>query len=317
MSDVYDVVIIGAGPAGLAASIYALERKLKTVVVEAGQPGGQLLTLYPDKHVYDYPSYPSILGRELAKKMYEHAKGEGAEVILDTTIEKIVPREQYFLLQAGDQEILTNSVILATGMGHYQPRKLGVPGETELTTKGIFYQKLPDKVVGKRIVVVGGGDTALETAVAAADKGAAVTLVHRSENFRAMEKTVVKAKSLSIPYYLSSRVESIHGTDKVEQVEIVKSSGTTSLISADYVVICIGVELTNTFLQQLDIKVQKHAVEVGADMETSKLGVYACGDIKVPAGKYKRISVAVGSAATAVNGVYQFLKNPYWIVSRI
>lgn len=313
MADVYDLTIIGAGPAGLAASIYALERKLKTVVVETGRPGGQLLTLYPDKHVYDYPSYPSILGKELALKMYEHAKEEGAEIILDTTIEKIVAREQKFALEAGNREFLTNSVILATGMGHYQPRKLGVPGETELVAKGIFYQRLPDKVVGKRIVVIGGGDTALETAVAATEKGATVTVIHRSPQFRALEKTVDKAKSLSIPLYTTAQVLAIQGDERVQHVEIVKNSGAKSLLSADLVVVCIGIELTNTFLDSLGIKTAKHAVEVDRDMQTSTEGIFACGDLVIPAGKYKRITIAVGSAATTVNGVYQFLKNPYWV----
>ncbi len=310
--DSYDLIIIGAGPAGLAASIYALERQLKTLIVEANVPGGQLVTLYPHKNIYDYPGFGSIKGSHLAQKMVEHAVHEGAQIEESMQVSRVIPHNIDFTVKTERGELDTKAVILATGMGHYQPRKLGIPGEEELKSKGIFYQKLPERLVGKRIVVIGGGDTALETAVTAAEKGATVTVIHRSPEFRALEKTLSHAKSLSLPLYTSVQTIAFHGDEKVDRVEIIKSNGAHSFLSTDLVAVCIGVELHNTFLSQLGVTIDKQAVVVNPDMQTSVPGIFACGDITVPTGKYKRISIAVGSAAVAVNGAYQYLKHPYW-----
>lgn len=310
--DIYDVIIVGAGPAGLSAAIYALERKLVTLLVESGQPGGQLVNLYPDKGIYDFPSYNEVKARDLAQKMMAHALGSGVKIETAVAVSAVKPSGSEFVLPAGDKEYHSKSVILATGMGHYQARRLGVPGEKEWEGKGVYFQKLPDKVLGLRVVVVGGGDTALETAVAAAEKGATVMLVHRGSDFRASEKTVERARSLEVQIFFGSQVKEIHGTERLERVEITKESGMGSILTADVVSICIGVELNRTFLDSIGVKVDKQAVIVDQDMQTSVPGIFACGDVTVPAGKYKRITVALGTAATAVNGAYQYLKHPSW-----
>lgn len=309
--DTLDVVVVGGGPAGLSASIYALERKLKLIVLEAHKPGGQLINLYPDKDIYDLPAFEAIKARDLAKRIMDHSQKAGAELIQATVLE-IEKTNSHFLLKTDAGEFKALSVILATGMGHYSPRRLNVFGETELLNKGVLYQSVPTKLTGKRVVVIGGGDTALETAVNAAEKGAAVMLVHRRESFRAQEKTVDRLKRMGVPMYLNAHVGKIHGSDRVEGVEITKENGGVSILSADFVSICIGVELNTSFLGKLGITVEKQAVVVDTDMQTSSPGIFACGDVVVSAGKYRRVSVAFGTAATAVNGVYQFLKHPYW-----
>ena len=313
MEQVHDLIIVGAGPAGLAASIYAQERQLKILVLEANIPGGQLVSLYPEKHVYDYPGFSQIKAKDLALKMTQHVQSQAVKILTEITVTKIELEKNFFVLTTDREMFQAKSVILATGMGHCQPKKLGVTGEKEFTQKGVWYQKLPEKIAGKRVVVVGGGDTALETAVAAGEKGATVVVVHRKNSFRALEKTVAKAKSLSIPFYLSSQVTSIKGSDRVESVEITNQNGNVRCLSIDYVVVCIGVELNSQFLASVGVNIASQAVVVDTDMQTTVTGIFACGDIVIPAGKYKRISIAVGSAATAINGVYQYLKNPYWM----
>lgn len=308
----YDLIIVGAGPAGLAASIYALDRRLTTLVLESETIGGQLVSLYPEKGIYDYPSYLDIKGKDLAQKIEMHAKSEEANILTGMAVKSLNFSDGMFTIKTGSKTFLTKSVLIATGMGHFQPRKLGVPAEAELHGKGLYYQKLPDRVTGMRVLIVGGGDTALEMAVAAAEKGATVTVIHRSESLRALEKTVDKAKSLAIPIHLSAKVLEIHGSEKVENVEIQKSNGARSLITADIVSVAIGVELAKSFLNDLGVKMDRQAIVVDEDMQTSVKGLFACGDVVVPAGKYKRIALAVGSAATAVNGIYQYIKNPYW-----
>lgn len=305
----YDLVIIGAGPAGIAAAIYARERNIRTLVLEKQNAGGQLVSLYPDKNVYDVPSYKEIKAGELARKMVEHAYQAGVEIIDNLPVTGMSAQPRRFIINTGTTTHEAKTILLATGMGHYRPRQLGVRGESELKDKGVIYQQIPQKVTGKRIVVVGGGDTALEMVVAASEKGAAAVLVHRSQEFKAQEKTVDKARSLSIPMYLSAVVQSIQGNDKVDAVEIRKASGATSLISADYVCICIGVELSDGLLKELGIATRSQAIAVNSDMQTNQQGIFACGDLVVPAGKYRRITVAWGTAAAAINGIYQYLKS--------
>ena len=309
--DSYDLIIIGAGPAGLAASIYALERKLRTLVLEAQSIGGQPLQLYAEKKIYDFPSYPQISGRELAEKMNAHAHSFGTTIEI-AAVNAVKKTDAIFQVNTAPVTYQAHAVILATGMGYFKPKQLGIPGETDLTGKGVFYKGLPEKLIGKRVIIVGGGDTALEMAVAAAEKGGSVSLVHRHDSFRAVEKTVEKAHSLGIQFYLNSTVAEILGVDRVESIKIIKGGTAESILTTDYVCICIGAEIDRTFLQGLGVALENQAVKVDADMQTSIPGMFAAGDVATQAGKYKRISVAVGTAATAVNGVYQFLKNPYW-----
>ncbi len=312
MSD-FELIIVGGGPAGLAAAIYAKERNLNFVVLEADRLGGQLINLYPEKYIFDLPGFIEIKGRDLANKMMAQASARIIEIRSRTPVKEIIQTEKNFTLKTVSAEFSAQAVILATGMGHYTARKLGVAGEEQYLGKGVVYQKLPeDKVAGKRVVVVGGGDTAVETAVLAAEKGATVTLVHRSSEFRAQEKTVAKAKQLNISIYLGAVVKSIMGNDRVEQVEIERNGGRLSLLTTDYLIICIGVELTDGFLKSLGVEYNGDAIKVDENMKTSIEGIYACGDIVVASGKYRRLTVAFGTAATCINGVYQYLKNPYW-----
>ncbi|MEK7166196.1 MAG: NAD(P)/FAD-dependent oxidoreductase [Patescibacteria group bacterium] len=311
--DIYDLIIVGAGPAGLAAAIYAQERKLITVVIEAQTPGGQPSFIYGDKEIYDYPSYSKIKGKELANKMLAHALSLNVKIVMHTPIEKIEKTNNYYSLSSSSSIYKGRSIILATGMGYFIPRKLHVPLEQDFDQKGIWYGGLPEgKFTGKRIVIVGGGDTAMETAVCAAQLGAAVTVVHRKSEFRAQEKTVAQAIDLSIPFYKGATVSAFNGSEHLESVEIVRDSGAKSILSADMVIICIGVELNKTFLATIGIHVENQAVAVDKNMHTNIPGIFACGDIIVPAGLYKRITIATGSAAVAVNGAYHFIKHPYW-----
>ncbi len=310
--ETYDLVIIGAGPAGLSAGIYAMERKLHTLILESAVGGGQLRSLYPDKGVYDFPSYPDIKASDLAQKILAHALSMGIAMRTGLEVTEINEKDGIFNVKTQDNQFSCRSIIIATGMGSFTPKKLNISGEDDLIGHGLTYQTLPEKVVGKRIVVVGGGDTAVEMAVQAAEKGASVMIVHRSAELRAMEKTIDKANSLSIPLYLSAKVIAVHGKTQVESVEIIKSNGSESLLSADLVCVCIGVELNSSFVKSLNLELNGQALKVDTDMRTSRNGIFACGDITVVAGRYKRISIAVGSSATAVNSCYMYLKNPYW-----
>ncbi len=306
----YELIVVGAGPSGLAAALYAMERKMKIILLEARVPGGLPITLYADKKIYDYPAGADLTGTEWVQKIMIQVKSYGVEIKEYAPVTGIKKQGDNFTVTAAGEEHQTQTVLLAIGMSHNQPRQLGVEGETTYTGKGIFYQKLPDKVIGKRVVVIGGGDTAFETAISAAQKGASVTLVHRSDNFRAQEKTISYAKSLSIPILTQTKVTAFKGSGGLESLEIVQNAGAAKTLTCDIAIICIGMEPNTQFLQEIGVKVDRQAVVVDENLQTSIPGIFACGDIIVPQGKYKRLTVAVGSAATAINGIYQYLKNP-------
>lgn len=310
--DTYDVMIVGGGPAGIAAAIYASERKLSTILIESGEIGGQLIKLYPDKPIYDVPSYQKILARELVARMNAHLQITGINIQLQSSVTSIERSDEKFIVHIGSETVLCSSVILATGMGYFEAKKLGVSGESELANKGITYQKAPDKCVGKRVVIIGGGDTALETAIGVAEKGGSAILVHRKDQFRAQEKTQARLKQFSIPVHLNYEVTRIVGENTVQSVEIKNFSGEVQQLTTDFISICIGSVLDTTFTKKLNIALDRQAIVVDEHMQSSQVGIFACGDIVVKAGMYKRITAAQGSAAHAVNGAYQYLKNPYW-----
>src|SRR5438034_1113482 len=182
---VYDVIVVGGGPAGLTAGVYARTRKLSTLILEAQATGGQLEWLYPTKSVYDYPSYIAIEGGELAQLFVLHSRESGAEIRTEEVVDVQRQASGFKLATRQGNAYEGRSIILAMGMGLLEPKRLGVPGEAEFESNGVEYRVRDRREFkGKRVVVVGGGDSALEIAleiVAAAKK---VILVHRRDGLR-------------------------------------------------------------------------------------------------------------------------------------
>ncbi|MFQ6058637.1 MAG: NAD(P)/FAD-dependent oxidoreductase [Anaerolineae bacterium] len=309
----YDVIIVGAGPAGLTAGIYARDRRLKTLILEAGEPGGQLVTLYPDKPIYDYPSYPQIVARDLAQKMVEHVIAEGCELRTRETVEDVISQDDRILVRTNKGTYETRTVIVAAGMGLFEPRKLGVPGEAELEGQGVYYT-VPSKELfrGQRVLFVGGGDTALEMALSVCDL-AQVTLIHRRNVFRALESNVEAVGKSSIQVRFNTELKEIMGREQVERVILVNNqTGEEWGLEVDAVVINIGFKANLDLVKSWGLELEKNAIVVDSEMRTTKPGIFACGDVVVPAGQYKRIIIAGGQAAIAVNAAYKYIKQPYW-----
>lgn len=311
--NIYDLIIVGAGPAGIAAGIYAKERNIQTLTLEAHTVGGQLTALYPYKEIHDFPSYPSILASILADKMKKHAQIAGVNIVKDDKVCNIVKKDNLFTVESTKQIYTAKSVLLASGMGFFQPNKLGVKGEEELVGKGVFYQMLPgDDFKGRKLVFIGGGDTALELVIMAARRFI-TTLVHRKDSFRALEKNVKEIKTSRVKIMTDSEVIEIIGSKKVDAVLINNTKTSSSeKLECDGVIICCGMKMGSNLADKLGLKTENNALVVDSCMQTSTKGIFAAGDIAVPAGFYKRILVAQGQAAAAINGVYKYLKNPYW-----
>jgi thioredoxin reductase len=308
-----DLVIIGGGPAGLTAGIYAASRKLRCLVLEAGDGGGQPINIYPEKGLENYPGLMVPEAKELAHKMISHAQAAGCELRLQETAIDIVDKDDHLLVRSTKDEYEARSVVVAIGAGLFKPKRLGAKGEVEFEGRGVYY-KLPDRseLIGKRIVFVGGGNSALEMALLACDISD-VCLVHRRDQFRADPIYVERITSSGAQIFMSSEVEEIVGKDRVEKVVLkVMDPPQRVEIPTDLVIINIGFTPEINELERWNLTLDNGLIVVNTEMKTSRKGVFACGDIVTYPGKYKQIVTACGEGATAANSAFKYINKPYW-----
>ena len=308
----YDLVIIGAGPAGLTAGIFARAKMMKTLILDASKVGGQLISLYPEKGIHNYPGFETIQARRLSDKLYAQAESMECDIHEGEKVIEILNGDGYYIIKTDKGEYQTVSVIVAIGMGMFKPKKMGAPGEDEFEGKGVTYV-LPKKeeLVSKKVVMFGGGNSAIDMALVSCTV-TDTTLVHRKDTFRADESTVMQLGKSRVKTEMSATLASVNGTDHVESVTLKRGDETFDL-PADLVVINIGIssDLDDLKVWGIDLT-DTGLVKVDFDMKTNRPGIFACGDVIDYEGKYKQIVTACGEAATAVNSAYKFVKKPYW-----
>ena len=236
---IYDVIIIGSGPAGMTAALYASRSNLSTLMLERGVPGGQMINT---AEIENYPGFLSILGPELSDKMFEGAKQFGAEYAYGD-VKEVIDGVAYKTIIAGNKEYRTRAIIIASGAEH---RKLGVAGENEYNGRGVSYCAVCDGafVRNKELIVIGGGDSAVEEGVYLTQFASKVTIVHRREELRAQKILQDRAfKNEKVDFAWNSVVEEIHGDDmKVTGAVLVDTKdGSKREISADGAYIYVGI----------------------------------------------------------------------------
>jgi len=301
---IYDVVIIGAGPAGMTAAVYASRANLKTVMIERGVPGGQMANT---EEVENYPGYDSILGPELSNKMFEHAKKFGAEYAYGD-IKEIVVDGDYKIVKAGSKEYKTLAVIIATGAEY---KKLGVAGENELGGRGVSYCAVCDGAFfkGKNLVVVGGGDSAVEEGVYLTRFANKVTIVHRRDQLRAQKILQDRAfKNEKVEFIWNHTVKEINEKDgKVGSVTLVNTeTGEEKPFETDGVFIYIGmVPLTKSF-QSLGITNDEGYIVTNDEMETNIPGIFAAGDVREKT--LRQIVTATGDGSIAAQNAQHYVE---------
>lgn len=310
----YDVVVIGGGPVGLSAASFCAQRGLSTVVVEARKMGGQLVSLYPSKTVYDYPGYLAIEARELGERFVEQARESGCEMKDGEEVNDLHREGGDLVVGTSKGTYRAKAVILALGMGSGDPRLLQIPGELELQGKGVHHAVLDrHEFEGQRVLVVGGGDSALESALTLVAVAKRVTLVHRREEFRAMEKNVEALKRSPAEVLPNTEVARILGEDHVQGCVLFNNTtGEEQVRDFDEVVIQIGLSPAVRTLRDWGLGLVGPYLKVDADMSTSMAGVFACGDIVTYDGKDQRLSSGLGEAAATAISVYKYLRRPYW-----
>lgn len=307
----HDLIIIGAGPAGLTAGIYARTRKLSTLIIDATAAGGQLASLYPEKNIENWPGYVSTDAGNLSNSLISHAKTMGCVIMEHERASGLEDKEDHLLVHTDKGSYEAKAVILATGMGLFKPKKLGAVGEDRFEGRGVYY-KIPEKeyLLGKEVIFVGGGNSALEMALLACES-ADTCVVHRRDTFRADEAVVERVQNSEIETIMNAEVVEIKGTDRVESV-VIKQKDKLIERKCDAIVVNIGTSNVADDMEKWGLELEEGLIKVDTDMCTSRRGVFACGDAVAYKGKYKQIVVACGEAAIASNSAYKFIKEPYW-----
>jgi thioredoxin reductase (NADPH) len=304
MSDVFDIVIVGAGPGGLASGLYAARAKLKAVVLEKELPGGQI---NKTGFIEDYPGFGSIDARELADKMLCHAKEFGAE-IRSTDATAIRKKGDLFEVETSEGVLQSHSIILATGGS---PNYLGVKGEKEYWTKGVSYCAICDGPLpifrNKPMIVVGGGDAALEEGMYLTKHASKVHLVHRRDTFRASPIIQDRAKqNPKMEFVLNSVLEEVGGSDLVEWAKVKNlKTGKESTIPVSGVFIYIGFTPNSAIVKDTLKKDELGYILTDQNMHTSIPGLFAIGDVRQQL--TKQITNAVGDGTTAAVAAEKFI----------
>jgi thioredoxin reductase len=304
-NDIYDLTIIGGGPTGLYGAFYAGLRQMKTKIIDSlPQLGGQLSALYPEKYIYDVGGFPRILAKDLVRDFSEQALQYDAAVCLSEKVTTLARVEDNLLKLTTDKgEHYSKTVLIAAGVGAFLPRKMDVPRIEDLVDKGIqYFVTDTDKFAGKRIVIVGGGDSAFDWSLALGEKAASCIQIHRSDKYRAHEDTIQKVLESPVQVKSFFELKAVHGEDQLEAVTIFDNrSGEEVIVECDNLLLNIGF-LTNLGpIKEWGLQIEKNAIIVNSTMETSMPGVYAAGDICSYVGKLKLIATGVGEAGTAAN----------------
>jgi len=299
-----DLVIIGGGPAGLSAGIYAARSGLKTVVVEKGVLGGQV-ALTPV--VENYPGLKQVGGKTLVDIMVTHAL-EYVQIFPGEEVIDIQPGEP-IVVQTSRRKFNTRTVLMATGASH---RHLGVPGEQRLSGHGVSYCATCDGALFKdrKVIIVGGGNSAATEALYLKNVGVDVTIVHRRDTLKAQDVLVQNLIQNNIPILFNTEVREIQGKHFVEQVALYNNAkDETTELAVDGVFLAIGYDPTNELAQKFSLELTEEGFIRHDNYRTSIPGIYTAGDV---AGGYKQIVTAAGHGAEAAIVIFEDLINPYW-----
>ena len=299
----YDTIIIGAGPAGMTAALYAARSNLKVALLERGIPGGQMNNT---ADIENYPGYANISGPELAEKMFEPLENLGVEHLFGL-VEKIEDRGDFKEIITEDERFEAKTVIIASGANH---RHLGVPGEEDYNSRGVSYCAVCDGAFfrDEDLLVVGGGDSAVEEAIFLTRFAKSVTIVHRRDELRAQKVLQDRAfANEKIRFVWDSVVESIHGDERKVTGVTFKNVKTGETSQADFggIFIYVGLDPVSEFAADLSITDEAGWILTDHQMKTSVAGIYAIGDVRQK--DLRQITTAVGDGAIASQEAYKYL----------
>ncbi|MCM3639358.1 thioredoxin-disulfide reductase [Sporosarcina luteola] len=301
---IYDVIIIGAGPAGMTAAVYTSRGSLSTLMLERGIPGGQMANT---EEIENYPGFETILGPDLSTKMFEHAKAFGAEYAYGDVTE-IIDEGNVKIIKAGKKEYKARAIIITTGAEY---RKMGVPGEKELTGRGVSYCAVCDGAFfkGREIVVIGGGDSAVEEGGYLTRFANKVTIIHRRDELRAQKILQDRAfANDKIDFIWNSTVKQVNEKDgKIGSVTLVSTvDGTETVMDTEGMFVYIGMDPLTAPFKSLGILDDHGYIVTNEEMETSVPGIYAAGDVRQKT--LRQVVTATGDGSIAAQACQKYIE---------
>ena len=310
--ELHDITIIGGGPTGLFAAYYAGFRGLTAKIIDSlPELGGQLTAAYPEKYIYDVPGFPKILAKDLVRNLVEQAMAYSPTVCLGERVQNLEPSGDTRLRVLTDRaEHWTKVLIITTGLGMYTPRRLR--GSESFEGKGLYYTVTrTDEFRGRELLIIGGGDSAVDWALHLEQVARGITLIHRRDQFRAHEENVRRLLNSTVRVKLSCKPKELRGEARVREVVIVNTkTKAEEILPVDAVLACLGFSSELGPMADWGLELEgNEAILVNTKMETNVPGVYAAGDVASFPGKVKLIATGFGEAATAVNNSAHYI-NP-------
>lgn len=312
ISDVTDILIIGGGPTGLFAAFYCGMRSATCTIIDSlPELGGQLATLYPEKYIYDVAGFPKVLARDLVEQLKVQAMAYHPRIQLGEAVRDVVRRDadELFEVNTDKSTYLAKAIIICAGIGAFSPRPLPAASAQSFDGKGVYYYiDSLEKFRNLDVLVVGGGDSALDYALMLETVAKSVTLVHRRDEFRAHEETVNQLRQSTVNLKTFCELVDVCGDERVQRVVLVNNqTKETEELAMDAVVSGLGFSASLGPIQDWGVEVIKNEIPVNTRMETNVPGIYAAGDVVTYPGKVKLIATGFGEAPTAVNNAKTFI----------
>lgn len=310
MSD-SDLIIIGGGPAGLFAAFYGGMRSASVTLIESlPQLGGQLSALYPEKYIYDIAGFPKVTAQELVNRLVEQMSHYPIDVRLNEQVLHVKKLEERRFQVTTDQGTrYARAVIVTGGIGIFEPRRLEIEDAFKFEPDHLHYAITDlNRFKGKKVLVSGGGDSAVDWALMLEPVAASVTLVHRRDKFRAHEHSVEKLMASSVDVRKPWDIAGLAGEERLERVKLRDiATGFAQELEADDIVVSHGFVSLPGPIQTWGLRMENGSIVVDSRMETNIPGIFAAGDITTYPGKLKLIAVGFGEAPTAVNNAKVYI----------
>lgn len=311
-----DICIIGAGPVGLFAVFEAGLLKMRCHLIDVlPQIGGQLSEIYPKKPIYDIPGFPEVLAQDLVDNLKKQIDPFKPTYSLGERVETLLKREDgTFEIKTSDESLITcKAVVIAGGLGCFEPRKPEIENLEKYEGKGVYYMvKDPERFRDKKIIIAGGGDSALDWTIFLSNVASEVTLVHRNESFRgapdSAEKVFELAKAGKVKLLLNTHLKELKGDNILESATVIGKEKEVSELKTDYLIPLFGLSPKLGPIAEWGLNIDKNAIEVNTfDYSTNVPGVFAIGDINTYAGKLKLILCGFHEAALMAQSAFKYV----------
>lgn len=310
--ELYDITIIGAGPVGLFTAFYGGMRQAKVKLIESlPQIGGQLTALYPEKYIYDVAGFSKIKAQDLVDDLEKQAMFFDPTVVLNQAIDEVERLEDgtFKMIANNGEKHFTKTIIITAGNGAFTPRRLNIENSESFEGKNLhYYVKDMNRFKNKEVVLLGGGDSAVDWALMLEKVAKKVTLVHRRDQFRAHEHSVEQLRNSSVDIITPYAAADITTSDKIDQLIIQEVKGENRItIDVDDIICNYGFISSLGPIKDWGLEIEKNSIVVNTKMETNIPGIYGAGDITTYDGKVKLIVVGFGEGPTAVNNAMRYM----------